>query len=378
MSAQGLHLLPFVFACPAPILLLPVPPLSQLLTSVNSKWPPNSFSSFAWPTDPMADREDDRLAMPPFRRQSAANLPREDRRAFIRSSIDCLRSECVNAAWMELARNNTVYSQPPDAEYAADSKMGSDGEERELELAPVDVLQEALALLLSESERGDLLTRLLNFIAASNGDPPKPTLSFNSCTISITLLPSRSHFVLMATVLFDPSPIPSTLSTSLPLLHSPASSPAPFNPVPPPPILPRNTALTAVDKYTQALGETLMGRMIRDYPWVTSTSQSVHYINNRRRAEVHWGGLQASLGRIADWAPELKCMVSVMLASPYRECILYGPDHILIYNDHYIQACGKKHPFLLGKYVKDWPLSGSRCTKNLLMVFHAALSDRFE
>jgi hypothetical protein len=40
-----------------------------------------------------------------------------------------------------------------------------------------------------------------------------------------------------------------------------------------------------------------------------------------------------SLGPITDWRAELKTMVSCMLASPYRECILYGLEMVMIYND---------------------------------------------
>ncbi|BGP42546.1 hypothetical protein JCM10450v2_006649 [Rhodotorula kratochvilovae] len=79
------------------------------------------------------------------------------------------------------------------------------------------------------------------------------------------------------------------------------------------------------DPWVRALGDSEMGRRIRAHPW-------------------H----ETPLGPIAGWQPELKTMVASILASPFRECILWGPDMIIVYNDLYIETAGDKHPGLLG------------------------------
>ncbi|KAK4055384.1 hypothetical protein OIO90_003222 [Microbotryomycetes sp. JL221] len=77
---------------------------------------------------------------------------------------------------------------------------------------------------------------------------------------------------------------------------------------------------------TQVLETTPMGRMIRDYAW-----------------------RDTELGPISSWCPELRTMVSSILASHNRECILWGPNRIMIYNDEYVECAMGKHPGLLGK-----------------------------
>ncbi|GAA5891499.1 hypothetical protein JCM6882_004493 [Rhodosporidiobolus microsporus] len=66
----------------------------------------------------------------------------------------------------------------------------------------------------------------------------------------------------------------------------------------------------------------------------------------RRIAEFDWG--KTPLGPISSWAPELKTMVASILASPFRECILFGDSMTIVYNDLYIETAGDKHPNLLG------------------------------
>ncbi|GAA6054361.1 hypothetical protein JCM3770_003336 [Rhodotorula araucariae] len=87
---------------------------------------------------------------------------------------------------------------------------------------------------------------------------------------------------------------------------------------------------TGEDKWVRALGDSEMGRRIRTHPW-------------------H----ETPLGAITGWQPELKTMVASILASPFRECILWGPDMIIVYNDLYIETAGDKHPGLLGVPARD-------------------------
>ncbi|GAA5825914.1 hypothetical protein JCM11251_000050 [Rhodosporidiobolus azoricus] len=80
-----------------------------------------------------------------------------------------------------------------------------------------------------------------------------------------------------------------------------------------------------MDPYLKVLGEGEMARRIREFDWS-----------------------KTPLGPILSWKPELKTMVASILASPFRECILYGDQNVMIYNDRYIETAGDKHPDLLG------------------------------
>ncbi|BGO94298.1 hypothetical protein NBRC10512_002748 [Rhodotorula toruloides] len=84
------------------------------------------------------------------------------------------------------------------------------------------------------------------------------------------------------------------------------------------------------DPWFACLGETEMGLRIRNHPW-------------------H----ETAVGPIESWPPELRTMVSSILASPFRECILWGPEYTILYNDHYVETAGEKHPALLGLPCKE-------------------------
>ncbi|GAA5905350.1 uncharacterized protein JCM6883_006368 [Sporobolomyces salmoneus] len=79
------------------------------------------------------------------------------------------------------------------------------------------------------------------------------------------------------------------------------------------------------DPWARTLGETEMARRIREHRWD-----------------------QTELGPISEWPVCLKTTVSSIIASPFRECILWGPNKIIVYNDPYIETAQKKHPELLG------------------------------
>ncbi|GAA6013850.1 hypothetical protein JCM10207_008212 [Rhodosporidiobolus poonsookiae] len=79
------------------------------------------------------------------------------------------------------------------------------------------------------------------------------------------------------------------------------------------------------DPYLKALGNSEMARRIREHDWS-----------------------KTAVGPISSWPRELKTMVASILASPFRECILYGESMTIIYNDLYVETAGNKHPALLG------------------------------
>ncbi|USX17634.1 ATP-binding protein [Oxalobacteraceae bacterium OTU3REALA1] len=69
------------------------------------------------------------------------------------------------------------------------------------------------------------------------------------------------------------------------------------------------------------------------------------------------------LGPIAEWPHSLRTTVSLCLASNFPINIIWGPEHVQIYNDGYRIVCGDKHPFSLGMDYREcwksaWPAIG--------------------
>ena len=89
---------------------------------------------------------------------------------------------------------------------------------------------------------------------------------------------------------------------------------------------PRSLFPDSDNPFLQFLSTTPMGRLIRAYAWERSP-----------------------LGPILSWDLELKVMVTLMLASPFRGAIWYGEHNVLLYNDEYATLAGTKHPEILGK-----------------------------
>lgn len=59
-----------------------------------------------------------------------------------------------------------------------------------------------------------------------------------------------------------------------------------------------------------------------------------------------------SLGPIENWPQSLKTAVSLCLSSTFPINIVWGPDHIQIYNDAYRPICGAYHPASMGSMFK--------------------------
>jgi PAS domain S-box-containing protein len=70
------------------------------------------------------------------------------------------------------------------------------------------------------------------------------------------------------------------------------------------------------------------------------------------------------LGPIDAWPQDLRTMVRLCLASNFPISIIWGPDHIQVYNDAYrMFICGDAHPAALGQsyrvtWVSAWPVVG--------------------
>ena len=60
-----------------------------------------------------------------------------------------------------------------------------------------------------------------------------------------------------------------------------------------------------------------------------------------------------SIGPRENWSQALKTTVRILLANRFPMLLWWGPDYISIYNDAYIPVLGQKHPWGLGKPVRE-------------------------
>ena len=68
---------------------------------------------------------------------------------------------------------------------------------------------------------------------------------------------------------------------------------------------------------------------------------------------VDWSN--SPLGPPTTWPQSLRTTVSLCLASNFPINIIWGPEHVQIYNDGYRVVCGEAHPTALGEaYTKTW------------------------
>ncbi|UGQ45059.1 hybrid sensor histidine kinase/response regulator [Massilia endophytica] len=62
------------------------------------------------------------------------------------------------------------------------------------------------------------------------------------------------------------------------------------------------------------------------------------------------------LGSMDGWTPALRTTVDIVLNSPIAMVLMWGPEHVMIYNDGYAEIAGKRHPAALGGKVPEiWP-----------------------
>ena len=63
-----------------------------------------------------------------------------------------------------------------------------------------------------------------------------------------------------------------------------------------------------------------------------------------------------SLGALEGWPAHLRTSVDIVLNSPMAMVLMWGPQHVMIYNDDYIPIAGARHPAALGGTVPAvWP-----------------------
>jgi PAS domain S-box-containing protein len=62
------------------------------------------------------------------------------------------------------------------------------------------------------------------------------------------------------------------------------------------------------------------------------------------------------LGPVDGWSLELRATVANVVNSPVAKVLMWGPDHIMLYNDAYAEIAGAKHPAAFGAPVAAvWP-----------------------
>jgi signal transduction histidine kinase len=69
------------------------------------------------------------------------------------------------------------------------------------------------------------------------------------------------------------------------------------------------------------------------------------------------------LGPVDRWPQSLRATVSLCLASNFPISLVWGPEHVQIYNDGYWPICGEKHPYSMGQdftecWASAWPVIG--------------------
>jgi len=71
----------------------------------------------------------------------------------------------------------------------------------------------------------------------------------------------------------------------------------------------------------------------------------------KRMREMDWAA--TPFGPVATWSPSLKMTVSLLLANGQPIIMWWGPDYLCLYNDAYIPVLGAKHPWALGRPVRE-------------------------
>src|SRR3569833_594605 len=70
-----------------------------------------------------------------------------------------------------------------------------------------------------------------------------------------------------------------------------------------------------------------------------------------RIAALDW--VSTSVGPQECWSPALRTTVRIVLANRFPMLLWWGPDYVCIYNDAYIPILGQKHPWGLGRPVRE-------------------------
>ena len=58
---------------------------------------------------------------------------------------------------------------------------------------------------------------------------------------------------------------------------------------------------------------------------------------------------RTTLGPVERWPQSLRSAVEIMLGSPAPVAVMWGPEHVHLYNDAYVAIAGERHPALFGR-----------------------------
>jgi PAS domain S-box-containing protein len=84
------------------------------------------------------------------------------------------------------------------------------------------------------------------------------------------------------------------------------------------------------------------------------------------------------LGPRTDWPQALRTAADIVLASPAPMVLIWGPHHILIYNDGYARICGARHPAVFGLgAAQAWPEAWESWNRPVLRQILAGASPTF-
>ena len=80
--------------------------------------------------------------------------------------------------------------------------------------------------------------------------------------------------------------------------------------------------------------------------WLQGGGEMGELIRNTEWAQTH-------LGPVANWSPALRMIIKFLLANRFPQMLWWGPEFCSLYNDAYIPILGTKHPWALGRPVRE-------------------------
>ncbi len=95
-------------------------------------------------------------------------------------------------------------------------------------------------------------------------------------------------------------------------------------------------------------------------PIAKSTSEWITRKGEMGNAAAGFPWHQTTLGALQDWPQALRTAVNLVLEAGAPAALVCGPQHLLLYNDHYRDIIREKHPAALGRRAEDvfaeiWP-----------------------
>src|SRR5215470_13142726 len=88
-------------------------------------------------------------------------------------------------------------------------------------------------------------------------------------------------------------------------------------------------------------------------PATSSTSDSLHAGSEMGELVRLLDWSATPLGSPDTWSVALRTTVRILLANGFPQLLWWGPEYISIYNDAYRPILGRKHPWALGKPVRE-------------------------